>query len=113
MIFSRRGRRKKDHVAIIRIEQLYPFHTEMFEAIFKKYKDAREYYWVQEEPRNMGAWEYIRPILNEHLPKGGAFHYVGRKRAASPAIGSHSMHVKEHAQIMHIAFEEVKDESRN
>ncbi|MCB1181522.1 MAG: 2-oxoglutarate dehydrogenase E1 component [Chlamydiia bacterium] len=104
-LLKERENRGIHHIAIVRVEQLYPFHTDRFTSILSAYSSCKEFYWVQEEPRNMGGWDYIRPILNGLIPKQGEFHYVGRARAASPAIGSHRMHVKEQTQILQMAFE--------
>ncbi len=111
-LIKEREERKANHIGIIRIEQLYPFHSEDFSRVIEKYKNAKTFYWVQEEPKNMGAWAYISPILDELLPESRDLRYVGRPRSASPAIGSHTMHVKEHAQILAMAYE-VKNESGN
>lgn len=96
--------KRKENVAIIRIEQLYPFHNDKLIEILKKYSSVKEFYWVQEEPRNMGAWSALAPILMELLPKGSSFLYAGRARSGSPAVGSHVQHQKEHEQIMDMAF---------
>jgi len=104
-LLAEREKRELDHVAIIRVEQLYPFHHELFSHILEKYTQASEFYWVQEEPRNMGAWSYVAPVIQKRLSKGHVLHYVGRSRAASPATGSHKAHKKEQEEIMEIAFD--------
>lgn len=88
-------------IALIRIEQLYPLDLELLKNILVKYKNAKEFIWVQEEPQNMGAWGYIHPILQEITKK---INYVGRMRSASPATGSHSRHDQEHAFILKQVF---------
>lgn len=82
--------RKKDDVALIRIEQLYPFNLEKFRSILKKYQGYQECAWVQEEHQNMGAWTYIRPILEEETKM--RVKYIGRSLSASTAAGSHALH---------------------
>ena len=87
--------RRKDNpnVAVVRVEQLYPFPDEAIRAVIDRYSKVREICWVQEEPENMGAWEFVRPLLEELL--GGrriALRYVGRTRAASPSEGSTAWH---------------------
>lgn len=103
-----RAKTKTDDLALIRIEQLYPLHSEKIKAILKNYSEASEYLWVQEEPKNMGAWDYISPILSELLPKEKKIQYVGRSRSASPAAGSYALHKKEHAAIMDALFTRQK-----
>jgi len=92
-------------LAIVRIEELYPLHTEQLKEILEKYEGYKECIWVQEEPSNMGAWEYMRPLLREILPKGKEARYIGRHRSASTAVGSHALHKKESAAIMHELFQ--------
>jgi 2-oxoglutarate dehydrogenase E1 component len=93
-----------DNVGIVRIEQLYPLDLSHLKDIIEKYSGFKECFWVQEEPSNMGAWDYMRPILREVLPKGVETKYIGRARSASPAAGSHAVHKTEHAAIMKGVF---------
>lgn len=85
-------------VAIIRIEQLYPLHKELLKSILKPYKKTVEYCWVQEEIANGGGWDHLRPQLRELI--GREAEYVGRKRSASSAVGSHRIHKIEQQQIL-------------
>lgn len=94
--------RKQNPIAILRIDQLYPFHTEKFEQIAAKYKDVKEWYWVQEEPQNMGAYRYIFPILQKIV--GKEIHYCGRGPSASTAAGSFALHKKQHDEWIQEAF---------
>ncbi len=89
-------------VAIVRIEQLYPLHTELLQEILAPYRNDVEYYWVQEEPGNGGGWDHLRPLLRELIGKEPV--YVGRKRSASTAVGSHRIHKIEQQQILEKAF---------
>lgn len=93
-----------ENIMIVRIEQLYPLDVESLKAIFSKCSGLKECTWVQEEPSNMGAWTYMRPILREILPKEIELSYVGRTRSASPATGSHAVHKQEHQAIMEAIF---------
>ena len=93
-----------DDMLIVRIEQLYPLDVDTLKAIVSKCSGLKECIWVQEEPSNMGAWTFIRPILREILPKNIEVSYVGRTRSASPAVGSHALHKKEYAAIMNALF---------
>lgn len=103
-INAERERLAFDDMAIVRIEQLYPLNIEALNNIIRKYSSIKECIWVQEEPSNMGAWNFMRPILREVLPNGIEPHYIGRTRSASPAVGSHSAHKKEHAAILAALF---------
>jgi len=88
----------RDDVAIVRIEQLFPFHHRSFQMILDRYGQAEEIVWVQEEPKNMGAYRHIESILREQydieLP------YVGREPSATPAVASTRMHHQEQERIM-------------
>ncbi len=88
--------------AIIRIEQLYPFHREMVEAIVAQYSNASHFVWCQEEPLNMGAWSYIWPRLDRAV--GTKVRYAGRAAASSPAAGSKAVHYREQKALLEHAF---------
>ena len=92
-----------ENAAIIRIEQLYPFHKEMVAAIIGQYPNVSNFVWCQEEPLNMGAWSFIFPRLEEVV--GQKIRYAGRGRAASPAAGSKTMHYREQKALLAKAFE--------
>lgn len=92
-----------ENVAIIRIEQLYPFHGEMLAGIVRNFPNASRFVWCQEEPKNMGAWTYISPRLQKTL--GSWPVYAGRKPGSSPAAGSKAMHYREQKALLSQAFE--------
>jgi 2-oxoglutarate dehydrogenase E1 component len=92
-------------LAIVRIEQLYPLHEEKLKMLLAKYRTAKRWIWVQEEPINMGAWGFIHPLIKRLLPKGKDIEYIGRSRSASPAVGSHEMHKLQHEEILESLFE--------
>ncbi len=94
--------RKTPDVAIIRIEQLYPFPTEKIRDVIQSYSGTSDWCWVQEEPRNMGAWSYIFPELNQLTPK--AVRFVGRDASSSPAAGSHVLHKEQLVKFLQEAF---------
>lgn len=99
-------RRKEDQtdVAIVRIEQLYPFpHAEM-EVIVKKYKHVKDFIWCQEEPQNQGAWYCSQHHFWKSIPKGANLTYAGRKASASPAVGYASVHAKEQQALVNDAL---------
>jgi 2-oxoglutarate dehydrogenase E1 component len=83
------------NVAIVRIEQLYPFPAEDYAAALKHYPNAREVVWCQEEPQNQGAWYQIRHRLQEPLNGKQELLYSGRRPAAAPATGIPQMHSAE------------------
>jgi 2-oxoglutarate dehydrogenase E1 component len=89
---EREAYQEATNVAVARVEELYPFPTEELQALFASYPGLKEVYWVQEEPKNMGAWTFMAPRLTEMLPAGVKLKYVGRPEAASPAEGSASDH---------------------
>ncbi len=91
---------KRDDVAIVRLEQLYPLVDSQIEALFKKYSDA-ETYWVQEEPENMGAWQHIFMSFHKHR----AIQVIGRKASASPATGFKKVHDQQQQDIVDRAFQ--------
>lgn len=93
------ARADKKEVSIVRIEQLYPFHRKKFEPIAKKYQNA-EWVWVQEEPKNMGAWNYIRSVLEEFHP----VKYIGRAASGVPATGSYAQHERELQSLLKESF---------
>ena len=95
-----RGEREIDSVAIARVEQLYPFPAEEISALLRRYRGIEELCWVQEEPKNMGAWSYIEPRLRSLLPEGVVLKYAGREEAASPATGLHHLHEMEEETLL-------------
>jgi 2-oxoglutarate dehydrogenase E1 component len=84
-LVQRLGSVEHHKVALIRLEQFYPFPADALRDIMARYKNAREFLWVQEEPENMGGWQFVRSRL-EALT-GQPLRYVGRPAAASPATG--------------------------
>ena len=94
---------KKKNIAIIRIEQYYPFPEEKLKEELKKYKNVKDILWAQEEPRNMGAWYFIRPKIEElmkELKIKEELQYVGRVYSASTADGYVSMHNRKQQEII-------------
>ncbi|ACM20305.1 2-oxoglutarate dehydrogenase, E1 protein [Geotalea daltonii FRC-32] len=91
----------REDVALVRIEQLYPLRLDLLRDTLLRYRQA-SFRWVQEEPRNMGAWIFIRPQLEEIT--GGKVAYVGREEEAAPAVGSHRQHMVEQERVINDAF---------
>jgi len=100
-----RAARKREDVAIVRVEQLFPFPADELRGALGRYEGARQLLWVQEEPRNMGAWTFVRPRLEALVDESWAGpRFVGRPASASPATGSSESHKFEQDQIMEEAF---------
>jgi 2-oxoglutarate dehydrogenase E1 component len=96
-----------ERVAVVRVEQLYPFPTEELRAVIDGYPNLREVVWLQEEPRNMGAWTFMEPRLRELVEWRGDIRYVGRPESASPAEGSMARHAVEQVRILKAALAEA------
>lgn len=91
---------KKNDVAIIRIEQLYPFPEKELNEELKKYPNAKEVVWCQEEPQNQGAWFCSQHHMQASLVKGQSLAYVGRGFSASPAVGNVKIHLKQQQALV-------------
>jgi len=106
-LLAARDERQAHHVALIRIEQLYPFAAADANDTLLRYPLSAEVVWAQEEPRNMGAWRFIQEQLQPLLgPSGRELRYVGRAESASPATGSGRRHQEEQAAIADEAMSE-------
>jgi 2-oxoglutarate dehydrogenase E1 component len=99
-LLARRDKQGLDDVAIVRVEMLYPFPEEEVAAVIGRYPKLREVAWVQEEPRNMGAYNFAAPILQHYLPSGLELSYHGRRAQASPSEGSMSAHLVEQERLL-------------
>jgi len=98
-----REEQRAEHVALVRLEQLYPFPSAELARVLAQYAMGAELVWAQEEPRNMGAWRFLRErVLDGDLRDPGerVLRYVGRDASASPAPGSHKVHVLEQEAIV-------------
>ena len=93
-------KRGQDDVAILRIEQLYPFPRELLATELKRYSKATAVVWCQEEPQNQGAWYQIKHHLQACLGDKQSLHYAGRARSPSPAAGHLAEHVEEQLQLV-------------
>lgn len=89
---------------VLRIEEIYPFPLDALEKMFGRYPNLKEIIWVQEEPKNMGAWTFVEPRINEAAPKGLEVAYIGRRRRSSPAEGDPNIHKLEQARIIRDAL---------
>ncbi len=102
-LLEHREKSKANDVAVIRLEQLYPFPQEQLDTVAGRYSKAREWAWVQEESQNMGGWTFVEPRLRTLLDRPIA--YVGRDASASPATGSLAVHQREQKELAEAALE--------
>lgn len=98
------------HVAIVRLEQFYPFPGEMLGKVLASYPNATQLFWTQEEPQNMGGWQFVEARLRKIMPKDVSLRYVGRVPSASPATGSYAIHELEQKQLVDEAIIADSDE---
>ncbi|HUC62396.1 MAG TPA: 2-oxoglutarate dehydrogenase E1 component [Alphaproteobacteria bacterium] len=106
-LFEELERRKLTDVYLLRLEQLYPFPVKSLSSELARFKGA-EFVWCQEESKNMGAWTFVKPRLDEVLASVGAVRpsvrYVGRPESAAPATGNHERHVEEQKRLVEEAL---------
>jgi len=102
---SARKKARTEDAALVRVEQLYPYPHKEIQAILAKYRNAGEVLWVQEEPQNRGAWNFMSTRLQAMLPETAVLIYCGRDEAASPAVGSKKVSDAEEAEIISRALE--------
>jgi multifunctional 2-oxoglutarate metabolism enzyme len=102
---ERRKEQGVDGVAIVRVEQLYPFPAEQVLEVLRGYPNVRDVLWVQEEPENMGAYTFVHGRLHQSLPEGVTFGHVARIESGSPATGSATMHDLEQRELLDRAFQ--------
>ncbi|UDG83073.1 2-oxoglutarate dehydrogenase E1 component [Candidatus Vallotia lariciata] len=95
---------KRTDIAILRIEQLYPFSHKQLADELKKHDNATEVVWVQDEPQNQGPWFYIKHLLSEEMRDGMNLAYSGRPAAASPAVGYYAKHYEQQKALVKGAF---------
>src|SRR5262249_51615903 len=98
LIERERGRHEEN--AIVRVEQLYPFPQQALLEILACYPQAKDVAWVQEEPRNMGAWTFIHEHLPALLRADQSLRYAGRNAQASPAVGFQKVHQQEQSALL-------------
>jgi len=95
---------KNTNTAIIRLEQFYPYPSKLLKKIIDKYPSIKKLVWVQEEPRNMGAWNFLNQRLRFDLPIDCELVYVGRPESASPAAGSYKVSIQQQKKLVKDAF---------
>ncbi len=100
---AEKAKNNRSDVAIIRLEQLFPYPSKQVQALLDKYKGAKDIFWVQEEPENMGAWGYLLRVLNKGY-KGTPIDVIAQPASASPATGSSKEAAKRQQTIIEKAF---------
>ena len=105
-LLDARRKRELDNVALIRVEQLYPFPTEKFCDVLALYPKAKQVVWCQEEPQNQGAWQYIWPTLRDAKREEQTLSYAGRPASAAPAVGSYKKHIEQLQALIDTALSE-------
>jgi 2-oxoglutarate dehydrogenase E1 component len=99
-LLEQKEKNQSDHIAIVRLEQLYPLPTELLKELKAKYKSAVDWVWIQEEPVNMGAWSFLLRVATGLIP----FRVIARPESASPASGSYMTHEREQNELISTAF---------
>ncbi|MCB8747945.1 2-oxoglutarate dehydrogenase E1 component [Rhodoferax sp. U2-2l] len=105
---KKREEKGLDDVTLIRVEQLYPFPHKAFATELKKYPNATEVVWAQDEPQNQGAWFYVQHYIHENMLEGQKLGYSGRAASASPAVGYAHLHQEQQKALVEGAFGKLK-----
>ena len=107
-----REERKRSDVAIVRIEQLYPFPHKALDTILKKFSAATQFVWCQDEPQNQGAWFYVGHHINEQLKATQKLSYAGRPSSASSAVGYYDKHFAQQQELIAAALGDAKPKGK-
>jgi 2-oxoglutarate dehydrogenase E1 component len=107
-LVKKREEKKATDAAIIRVEQLYPFPHKAFAAEIKKYPNATEIVWCQDEPQNQGAWFFVQHYIHENMLEGQKLGYAGRPASASPAVGYAHLHQDQQKALLDQAYGKLK-----
>lgn len=105
---KKREEKGADDVAIIRVEQLYPFPHKAFAAELRKYPNLVDVVWCQDEPQNQGAWFFVQHYIHENMLEGQKLGYSGRAASASPAVGYSHLHQEQQKALVDGAFAKLK-----
>ncbi|MEZ5650571.1 MAG: 2-oxoglutarate dehydrogenase E1 component [Burkholderiaceae bacterium] len=111
LIAGRREREAAD-IAIVRLEQLYPFPHKAFSSVLKSFPAATQIVWCQDEPQNQGAWFYVAHHIGEQLSAGHKLSYAGRPPSASPAAGYYDKHAAQQRELIATALGDTKSRTR-
>jgi 2-oxoglutarate dehydrogenase E1 component len=107
-LVKKRAELGADDVAILRVEQLYPFPHKAFSTELKKYPNATDLVWCQDEPQNQGAWFFVQHYIHENMVEGQKLGYSGRAASASPAVGYSHLHQEQQKALVEGAFSKLK-----
>jgi len=107
-LIKKRDELKRWDVAIVRVEQLYPFPHKAFAAEMKRFPNATEVVWCQDEPQNQGAWFFVQHYIHENMLEGQKLGYAGRPASASPAVGYAHLHQEQQKALLDQAFGKLK-----
>ena len=107
-LVKKRDEKKSSDVAIVRVEQLYPFPHKAFAAEVKRYPNATEVVWCQDEPQNQGAWFFVQHQIHENMLDGQKLGYAGRAASASPAVGYAHLHQDQQKALLDQAYGKLK-----
>ena len=105
---KKREEKGSDDAVILRVEQLYPFPHKAFAAELKKYPNATDIVWCQDEPQNQGAWFFVQHYIHENMVDGQKLGYAGRPASASPAVGYAHLHQEQQKALLEQAFAKLK-----
>ena len=107
-LIKKREEKGADDVAILRVEQLYPFPHKAFSTELRKYPNVTELVWCQDEPQNQGAWFFVQHYIHENMADGQKLGYSGRAASASPAVGYSHLHQEQQKALVEGAFAKLK-----
>src|SRR4029079_15825004 len=107
-LIKRRDERKAWDVAILRVEQLYPFPHKAFAGEMKRFPNATDVVGCQDEPQNQGAWFFVQHYIHENMGEGQKLGYAGRPASASPAVGYSHLHVEQQKALLDQALGKLK-----
>ncbi len=111
LLIERRAKKRND-IAIVRVEQLYPFPGPELNALLKCYTETSDLVWVQEEPKNQGAWDFIKPRIPAMLDSKWDLYYVGRESSSAPAVGSAKLHAAQQRELVDRAINFNRDKNK-
>ncbi len=107
-LMKKREEKKASDVVVLRVEQLYPFPHKAFATELKKYPNATDIVWCQDEPQNQGAWFFVQHQIHENMLDGQRLGYAGRPASASPACGYAHLHQEQQKALLDQAFAKLK-----
>jgi 2-oxoglutarate dehydrogenase E1 component len=103
-LLEARNQDKLEHVAIARLEQIYPFPEKLLKAELAKYPNLKEFFWCQEEPKNQGAWYQTKHHFTDNVSANISVTYAGRDASAAPAVGKFHVHIEQQKAVVQAAL---------